>query len=944
MDGIVYPQQGESSKGHYAAFSHGGVEGFLPAMNPSSQSELERLPSIEFSASQGFFGQLDSSPTPRPPLSSDPSTSPTLHTHYQSPYATSSRTALSGMDPMSTLGHGSHPAFTRFRDHQQQNSPPARSIPDAKLWNDPAVRGDPIGAGAKATSQTRGSNPTPQMRIDLPSHHLDSEDRARRAAEVDRRNKLREQEKVRRKLEIQKQIDDGFAALSMETATPLQQLQAKRDEEDKLRRRRALEQEIQNGITAIQQERIRQRARVESDRQACRQWLSDLQPAKASAGTSTASHVIDAIDPYLALGRQIRGFWNHSRPPAAAHLRRDEVVADVQRAIDRKWPGQNLKVAAFGSSVTGLLTASSDLDLVLLDPTRPYGVGTPPDLCGSPKGFVRHSAGMPDWYSVHQVAHALRNSNKFAPVQPISGANVPIVKMVHSKHGIPADININERFGLFNSQLISAYADLQPGLVRPLIFFLKHWYSQRDLNDPAGKTGSMTFSSYTIALKALQVLQVEGLLPNLQSPPLLNSLQIHPSFLFARPKRPRRRNEKKSTAASDEAVRGGLNGSWRAQQDPTAPKPYDVTFVRSQIDASPYRAKALAIAEQSDDAPLASAPSPSSTDGADRLLGKMLVAFLRFYSRLDRKAQAISLVNGSPIQRRQSSQPRHILFDSADEDETSEHGEHSADGAEADVWAGDELVVQDPFIVDRNTSRNIKSKSIERWQSELDHALHFLGFDGRGSAPSATKLDDVPLLLDLCIPPDVAAFMEVDDVGSRASAKGRHAAKSKEPWRSQEEAQAQAREIAKQAAEKLRSEKKRRANRAKASEARILREEAAMVQDIVNDMHPVQVSDSKEDNNQHDVVPDRRQEDVPGRHNPIPSTFSVAPSTGKASAPTRGSIHHDTNGLHASEHLAQDLALSPTVSSGTSKTDETSSSEDLDLVALRLKYGDRFDA
>lgn len=50
-------------------------------------------------------------------------------------------------------------------------------------------------------------------------------------------------------------------------------------------------------------------------------------------------------------------------------------MADVEAALRKRWPGCGLRVAPFGSTMTGLFEGSSDVDLCLLDPARPFGVG-----------------------------------------------------------------------------------------------------------------------------------------------------------------------------------------------------------------------------------------------------------------------------------------------------------------------------------------------------------------------------------------------------------------------------------------------------------------------------------------------------------------------------------------------------------------------------------------
>ena len=896
---------------------------------PSSKDDIR---TIDFSASQAYFDGLEDAGSPSPVRIPANGYHSGAYGHGHAASSVSPNSAISGLDPVSKLGFTSSRVSTR---HQ----PGASSSLDVDAAYHPYQvdsRLLPSNLTAKPAIAPRSPTHVPRSEASILNGQQRKEEAAHRTAEVERRNRLREEEKARRAQAIQKQVDDGMAALQLEKDEAAQrsaevERRNKLREEEKIKRRLAIQKQVEDGIKAIKLENERERTRVEADRAACRKWLSDLRPTHASASDATDG----GIDVYTALGRQLRGFWEESRPAATRQAQRSEVIADVQRALTHKWPGQGLQVAAFGSSVTGLVTESSDLDLVLLDPTRPYGVGTPPELRREPNGFVRHSGGMPEWYSTNQIANAIRASNKFRSVVSISGASVPIVKMVHRKYDIPADININERFGLYNSQLISAYANLQHDLVRPLIFFLKHWFAQRELNDPAGKRGSMTFSSYTIALMALQVLQVEGVLPNLQNPTLLNTLNIRPSYLYSRVKRPRR----------------GNNGRADAVDEAAPPKKYNVTFASTQVGAEPYKARALELASA----------GHAAASSKDRLIGRMLVAFVRFYSKLDRRAQYVSVVNGSPLPRRKQSQPRHVLFDSASDDdvedgsginedsahtsiETQQRASRDAEGRaalrdeQADPWAGDELVVQDPFIIDRNTSRNIKSNAIERWQSEMESAIHLLGLRKQGEA-AEVQLADAPLILDLCIPPKVLAEMEVERHAAEASASADAPASSKEPWRQEEEAAAQAREIAKQAARILRSEKKKRARRSKRREARVLQEEAAMVEDMIDGIETGQVTGLMSGNEQHEVW--RLRTDTDASSNgargsnpvPIPFTFSVARSPGPA-VPSATPKKSDpvANG---------DATLSPTISVATTRTDASSSSEDIDLVALRLERDTR---
>ncbi|PWZ00924.1 hypothetical protein BCV70DRAFT_199293 [Testicularia cyperi] len=348
--------------------------------------------------------------------------------------------------------------------------------------------------------------------------------------------------------------------------------------------------------------------------------------------------------------------------------------------------------------------------------------------------------------------------------------------MVFRGH-LDADLNVNDRFGLQNSRMIAAYADLQPELVRPLIFFLKHWFKRRGLNDPSGKNGAMSFSSYTIALLAIQYLQVEGVLPNLQDPVLLKHLSVKPQYLWTRARTPRQRRE-------GDIVK-------------TIPsKGYNVTFSPRHHRDLRNTVEKQGIVEG----------LSNSRDIFDWRLGKLLVGFVRFYLDFPRNRQAVSVANGAPLtldidytidsvggsQNGEDSVVSESLRSDASDatqdqdratDDEDDDTDRDVDSVAADQgiltmhdfrqpadWLADELIVQDPFILDRNTSRNIKLKTIQSWHGELERALLILeGQIGDDTVSTTSKGtlsssysddsravdDETPLIADLCVPTSI---------------------------------------------------------------------------------------------------------------------------------------------------------------------------------------------
>jgi non-canonical poly(A) RNA polymerase PAPD5/7 len=66
-------------------------------------------------------------------------------------------------------------------------------------------------------------------------------------------------------------------------------------------------------------------------------------------------------------------------------------------------------------------------------------------------------------------------------IQVISGAKVPIVKMIDGKSGCTVDISFNVGNGPENTRIVQKYLKEIP-LLRPMILLLKYFLQQRGLN------------------------------------------------------------------------------------------------------------------------------------------------------------------------------------------------------------------------------------------------------------------------------------------------------------------------------------------------------------------------------------------------------------------------------------------------------------------------------
>ncbi|KAG1733875.1 uncharacterized protein EDB91DRAFT_1147733 [Suillus paluster] len=122
---------------------------------------------------------------------------------------------------------------------------------------------------------------------------------------------------------------------------------------------------------------------------------------------------------------------------------------------------------------------------------------------------------LPLIYDTRKLARTMRYAG-FTEVEAIPWARVPIVKFTDPASELHIDINVNERLGLLNTDLIKTYCDVVPGL-RCLVSAIKKWARPRALNQPSAPEGLRTFNSYALVLMTIAWLQTMGLAPKLQA-------------------------------------------------------------------------------------------------------------------------------------------------------------------------------------------------------------------------------------------------------------------------------------------------------------------------------------------------------------------------------------------------------------------------------------------
>lgn len=130
---------------------------------------------------------------------------------------------------------------------------------------------------------------------------------------------------------------------------------------------------------------------------------------------------------------------------------RELIFNDLAQALAAVFPLS--RIHFFGSSVTGLDTQGSDLDV-----------------------YIAHvkQKNKPEIATLKTIRHLLFKCRNFCDVLLIAGAKVPIIKCIHTKTQICCDLNIKNKLAVCNSNLVKYYLDLNENF-RVLMQFVKFW-------------------------------------------------------------------------------------------------------------------------------------------------------------------------------------------------------------------------------------------------------------------------------------------------------------------------------------------------------------------------------------------------------------------------------------------------------------------------------------
>ncbi|KAK7691454.1 hypothetical protein QCA50_004853 [Cerrena zonata] len=208
----------------------------------------------------------------------------------------------------------------------------------------------------------------------------------------------------------------------------------------------------------------------------------------------------------VSIDVEIRNMYEAARPSDDIIANRASTIQKVQSLVRSNFfKPSPYKVRPFGSTVVGLDTNKSDLDLVIVDPYRPR----------VSEWSAYEERRKDRIYNVKLLGRLLREAS-FTQVEVRATASVPIVKFRDPVTRIACDLSVGETLGVDNTFLIKTYCDLLP-VLRPLLFAIKQWAKPLGLNTPSGAgPGGASFSSYALTLMTIAFCQLKGWLPNIQ--------------------------------------------------------------------------------------------------------------------------------------------------------------------------------------------------------------------------------------------------------------------------------------------------------------------------------------------------------------------------------------------------------------------------------------------
>jgi len=196
----------------------------------------------------------------------------------------------------------------------------------------------------------------------------------------------------------------------------------------------------------------------------------------------TNSYVINELSYSLKekIQTELLKVYNGIQPTEKSHQNHLILLEKIQNIFDNEFPGKIIKAHLFGSSVNGLATVYSDVDICLTTPSKEENYGL---------------------NRMDNIATILEKYN-MTEIYTIQEAKVPICRFVDPETKLSCDINVNNTIALQNTLMVQTYASIDER-AKQLIILIKHYAKRRMINDAKGGT----LSSYCWVNMVIHFLQ-----------------------------------------------------------------------------------------------------------------------------------------------------------------------------------------------------------------------------------------------------------------------------------------------------------------------------------------------------------------------------------------------------------------------------------------------------
>ncbi|KAJ2701868.1 hypothetical protein FB645_004499 [Coemansia sp. IMI 203386] len=206
-------------------------------------------------------------------------------------------------------------------------------------------------------------------------------------------------------------------------------------------------------------------------------------------GSGTHPNVSDILN------EEVKRFVDYISPTPEEHQMRQWVIERLQRVLDTmNLPDIEPKALCFGSFNTRLYLPTSDIDMTVML----YEKGTKTvSMKYESKSAITHF--------LYLLARALKKEGFCKTCEVIAKARVPIIKTRESITNFHIDVSVNAESGFNSARVQRSFCEnVYPDALRPLILIIKHFLSQRSMNEVY--TGGM--GSYAISLLATSLFQM----------------------------------------------------------------------------------------------------------------------------------------------------------------------------------------------------------------------------------------------------------------------------------------------------------------------------------------------------------------------------------------------------------------------------------------------------